>query len=126
VPGTFNHKIKDRPRPVRILSLDPTRPRFSMEWWSANLPVIPDLRIATPAPRPRSTSEVPRWALCWAEEQAPEGGRHGEMVRVAKRLKSDAGLSAHVILPLLRRKAAVSPGTRQIGDAELEAIVQWA
>ena len=123
VPGTFNRKRVDEPRPVYLLrhELDEGLP---YTWWRANLPAIP----VPPARKPLPASPIAQGVglVRWARTPYAEGNRHNDLTGAAAWLVREVGLDAHVAEELLRMKADASIGMRQITDDEVRSMVQWA
>lgn len=85
LPGTFNHKIEGRPRPVNLLRCDTNAPAYPLVWWEANLPAEP----LPPRPAQRRGSRLlpdsilPPATVRKLSAAAPDGCKHYTMVEVA-------------------------------------------
>lgn len=125
VPGTFNRKQQDAPRPVTLHHFAPETEARSLTWWRAHLPALP-----APKSKPATTFTDPLHSgeglLRWARTPYPEGHRHRDLAGAAAWLVRDVGLSKPLAQELLTLKAQVSPGNRPITPEEVEAIIRWA
>lgn len=127
VPGTFNHKITDNPRPVEVLRVNSGSPRLSLDSWVCLLPKEPVQKWVS-APRESRTPAgfISDGLWAWAAKGYPEGNRHHELTGAAAWLVRDCGLNKQDALTLLEKKANASGGRRSITQKEIEAMVKWA
>ncbi len=126
VPGTYNLKRQNEPRPVRLARFQPDAERQSLMWWRANLP-------AMPAP-PKAIAAVPAHLdvahadglLLWAQTPYPEGNRHKDLAGAAAWLIRSVRLTKPQAEELLLMRARVSVGLRAITHDEIRSIIEWA
>lgn len=126
VPGTYNRKREQEPRPVRLLSDNELGEPHTLSWWSANLPALP-------APPPSKFPSSPpmdlpacEGLLRWARTPYPEGKRHKDLAGAAAWLVRDKHIEKALAQELLLMKARASAGMRRITPEEVEAMIQWA
>lgn len=132
VPGTFNHKIQDAPKAVKVLRhihCDTPDLSRSYDWWRSNLPMEQETAIKGPK------AHQPAYSLIgtispglenWARRGYPEGKRHQDFAGAAAWLVRDVGLNKSDAAELLKIKAQHSPGRRAITADEIEAMIKWA
>ncbi len=99
VPGTLNHKQKDNPKYVEIMSVSDTETR-SRTWWSANLPPLP----LSPAPRQErpplalgETRTLPPKALDLLQTRHPEGTKHNALRELLYIARAFCGFDAFAL-----------------------------
>jgi hypothetical protein len=127
VPGTWNRK-QIPPLPVHLLTCDPTSEAYPIDWWGSHLPALP-----LPPTRAGSMVRCPSPPIArlqglraWATRPIPEGERHRSLAAAAAWLRRDVGLGDDDVRSLILTKAAASPGSHPISDAEIEGILRWA
>ena len=124
VPGSFNRKREQEPRPVRLLPVAPAEAR-SLAWWGANLPALPAPPTTKyPPPDPAKLGSQDG-LIRWAKRPYPEGKRHKDLAGAAAWLVRDVGLTKPLAKELLLLKAQASAGTRLIKPEEVEAMIEW-
>lgn len=126
VPGTYNHKLRDNPKEVKVLRHD-TADTMTYDGWRAMLPAEPVTKIKkeyqgsyTPA------GFISDGLVKWANEGYPEGNRHKDLTATAAWLVRDCKLNKEDALHLLTIKAQHSPGRRAVTERELREMVKWA
>lgn len=127
VPGCWNHKIRDHPRPVLLTRClpDSMTKAMSYEQWLQLLPPEPPRVYHRTATRGLG-GVVSDGIRNWANRPVVEGQRHHSLVAAAAWLVRDKGLTKEQAEELVAAKAQASPGRRTITDRELRDIVQWA
>lgn len=126
VPETFNRKVRENPKAVRILRFSPPDKAQSYDWWNANLPFepIPAQRIARKVLYP-ADGISPR-LIQWASEGYKEGKRHNGLTGAAKFIKHDLGYDDQQGYELFLQKAQSSRGVHALTPNEIEQIWSWA
>src|SRR4029453_11693236 len=116
VPGSKNHKKKDRLRDVTVYSESLTEEKSDYLAWKQFLPVeVPSARVTeakvggyTPA------GLVNNGLINRSQKGFPDGKRHNSFLGAACWLQDEVGLTLMDTIELLWRKAQNSPGRRTI------------
>lgn len=124
VPGTFNRKIAEKPRPVQLLHHDESETYSYAEWQA----LLPEPKQASRRKRPFQQTSVKAYSglLRWAEKGYPEGKRHKDLAGAAAWLLRDLHIELDIARELLTRKVQNSPGMRDITEHEVEEVISWA
>jgi hypothetical protein len=133
LPGTFNLKNPDLPRPVYLLRCDANPETRPLVWWEANLPALPLPPRRNYSPPSRSGGsgggggkELTDRLVDWLTSPAHDGEKHYRLVDVAVYLRK-RDQPADVVRALLVQKAANSGVAAYdlVQQRHIDNIIAW-